>query len=159
MSKGCGPSSMICATGCSAALSSSAAPSVWSMPTRTSEAGGLGKAAGRGLEFRRVLFRSLGHDRAVASHATVAARVEPRRKESDAAIAGAQQMLGHCAAGVELGESDHHVEGLWAQLHDLRDRLLGGAQQLGRSLGLVDADEDESGRRLAEEEADQPLLL
>src|SRR3546814_2603087 len=30
----------------------------------------------------------LGHDRAVASHATVAARVEPRRKESDAAIAG-----------------------------------------------------------------------
>src|SRR3546814_17960436 len=96
------------------------------------------------------LFRS-------ASHATVAARVEPRRKESDAAIAGAQQMLGHCAAGVELGESDHHVEGLWAQLHDLRDRLLGGAQQLGRSLGLVYADEDENGRRLAEAEADKPL--
>src|SRR3546814_8328752 len=91
------------------------------------------------------LFRS-------ASHATVAARVEPRRKESDAAIAGAQQMLGHCAAGVELGESDHHVEGLWAQLHDLRDRLLGGAQQLGRSLGLVDADEDASDRRLRSEE-------
>src|SRR3546814_7694869 len=82
------------------------------------------------------LFRS-------ASHATVAARVEPRRKESDAAIAGAQQMLGHCAAGVELGESDHHVEGLWAQLHDLRYRLLGGAQQLGRSLGPVAARSEE----------------
>src|SRR3546814_20042864 len=98
------------------------------------------------------LFRS-------ASHATVAARVEPRRKESDAAIAGAQQMLGHCAAGVQLGESDHPVEGLLAQLHDLRDRLLGGAPQLGRPLGLAAADDAESGRRLAEEEADQPLLI
>ena len=58
-----------------------------------------------------------------------------------------------------VGKANHHVDRIVADFHQLHDRTIGGFHQRARFRRLVDAGDDQAGRLLRQEHAQQLLFL